>query len=142
VRAPIFVKGGIVHGPKPRDFSLDFPKKMRRKALFSALSAKLLDEEIRILSGLEKIEPKTKIFASALLKLLPDAKKRRLLLVTPDNFASAHKATRNIQGVERTSPARLNALDVLRNKHLFSCQRSTKRDGESFFEQELIWIKI
>src|SRR3989344_6029979 len=46
LRAPIFVKGGIVFGPKPRDFSLDLPKKMKRKALFSSLSAKAADSEV------------------------------------------------------------------------------------------------
>src|SRR6266404_5428662 len=45
-RAPIFVKGGIVFGPKPRDFSLSLPQKMKRKALFSALSAKVKDKEV------------------------------------------------------------------------------------------------
>lgn len=118
VRAPIFVKGGIVHGPKPKDFNLELPKKMRRKALFSALSAKLADQEIKVLSGLGAMEPKTKLLAAALKKLTIEGKKNHLLLVTPDNFENAHRAVSNLEGVVRTSAARLNALDVLKNKNL------------------------
>src|SRR5882724_11511103 len=62
VRAPIFVHGGVVFGPKPRDFSLSLPKKMKRKALFSALSAKLQGKELIVVSSLETITPKTKNF--------------------------------------------------------------------------------
>ena len=69
IRAPIFVKGGIVHGPKPRDFGLDLSKKMRRKALFSALSAKLQDGDVKVVSGFEKMTPKTKQFVSVLGKI-------------------------------------------------------------------------
>ena len=58
--APIFVGGGVAFGPKPRDFSLNLNKKMRKAALFAVLSSKQKDGEIRVLKNLEKIEPKTK----------------------------------------------------------------------------------
>src|SRR5579885_383385 len=74
VRAPIFVHGGVVHGPKPRDYSLNLPKKMRRKALFSALSAKLQDGQIKVVAGFEKLEPKTKAFISAITPFQFDKK--------------------------------------------------------------------
>ncbi len=124
IRAPIFVKGGIVHGPKPRDFNLELPKKMRRKALFSALSAKLADGEIRVLSGFEKIDAKTKAFAAVIGKLTLDSKKIKILLVTPDSFESAKRGSKNIQGVSSTSANRLNALEVLRNKHILIAKES------------------
>src|SRR3989344_7875158 len=56
IRAPIFVGGGIAHGPKPHDFSRELPQKMRRAALFSALSGKLKDGEVKIMKNLDKIE--------------------------------------------------------------------------------------
>ncbi len=118
IRAPIFVHGGVVFGPKPRDFSLKLSKKMKRKALFSALSAKLIDGEIKVLSGLEKIEPKTKKFVSVMKKLGIDEKKRKLLLVTSGDSENIHRAVRNVEGVDFTAAQRLNALQVLNNKHL------------------------
>lgn len=122
VRAPIFVKGGIVHGPKPRDFSLEMPKKMRRKALFSALSAKLIDGEIKILADLSKIEPKTKGFVSALQKL--DSSKGKVLVVVPDSFENAKRAFGNLQNVSSSSGLRLNALEVIRNKQILISKES------------------
>src|SRR3989338_5152877 len=54
IRAPIFVHGGLVFGPKPRDYSMKFPKKMRKAALASALSSKVNDAQVKVVDGLEK----------------------------------------------------------------------------------------
>jgi large subunit ribosomal protein L4 len=116
VRAPIFVKGGIVFGPKPRDFSLDLPKKMRRKALYSALAAKLHSGEVKVLSGLEAMEPKTKQFVSAMKNL--ELAEKKLLLVIAEDVQTVKRAARNVQGVSFTAVKRLNAYDVLHAKHL------------------------
>lgn len=132
LRAPIFVKGGIVHGPKSRDFSLDFPKKMRRKALFSALSSKLQDGELKVLTGFEKIKPKTKEFAQVLKNLAFEEGKRNMLFVAPDNFDNAKRAARNVEGIKNTSAQRLNVLDVLSSKHLLFTKESVM-DLEKYF---------
>ncbi|MGH7246030.1 MAG: 50S ribosomal protein L4, partial [Candidatus Levyibacteriota bacterium] len=79
IRAPIFVKGGIAHGPKPKDYTFSLPVKMRRKALFSALSAKVKEGGIRVVSGLSKIEPKTKPVAELLTAIAAE----KVLLVMP-----------------------------------------------------------
>ncbi len=118
IRAPIFIKGGIVFGPKPRDFSLSLPTKMKRKALFSALSAKLIDGGIIVLAGLETITPKTKQFVSVLQKLEFAEKKRSLLLVTSGKTDTVKRAAKNVQGVDFTAATRLNAYEVLRSKQL------------------------
>ncbi len=118
VRAPIFVKGGIAHGPKPRDFSLSLPKKMKRKALFSALSAKVQDKQVMVLSGLEKLEPKTKGFSEMLKKLGVADKKQNLLFVTATGMDSARRAGRNITGVNFTAVSRMNTYEVLQTKNL------------------------
>jgi len=136
LRAPIFVKGGIVHGPKPKDFNLELPKKMRRKALFSALSGKLADGEIKVLSGFEKIEAKTKSFAAVLKNLTLNGKNSKLLLVTPDNFESAKRAARNITGISSTSASRLNALEVMRNKNLLIAKESIVEMEKLFLSKE------
>src|SRR5258708_4404168 len=85
IRAPIFVKGGIAHGPKPQDHSLAMPKKMKRVALFSALTAKLADGQIKVISGLETLEPKTKVMMQTLNNFGLAEKKANILLVMPDN---------------------------------------------------------
>lgn len=118
LRAPIFVKGGVVFGPKPRDFSLDLPQKMRRKALFSALSGKLIDNELKVLGNLEKIEPKTKLFVQMLKKLGFEDKGLKVLLVTSGSVENVKKASRNIQGVSIANAKQLNAYDVLNNKQV------------------------
>src|SRR3989338_1504391 len=69
IRAPIFVKGGLVFGPKPRDFGLSLPKKMKKAALFAALSAKLRDGEVKVVQGFEKLPAKTKNVAESLSKM-------------------------------------------------------------------------
>jgi len=121
-KAPIFVGGGIVFGPRPRDYSLKMPKKMKKAALFSALSFKQNNGEIRVVTGLEKIEPKTKIMAQVIKKLSFDSKKRNILLVTPDKkkngFENAHRAARNIEGLKILSANLLNTYEVLDNNSI------------------------
>ncbi len=117
LRAPIFVKGGIVHGPKPRDYSLDLPKKMRRKALFSALSSKFAAGEVTVVTGFEAIEPKTKVFAAS-LNSLGFAKVSSLLLVMPSDLANVKRAAGNVKQVTMTVAGRLNALDVLLSRRI------------------------
>jgi len=136
VRAPIFVKGGVVHGPKPRDFGLELPKKMKRKALFSVLSAKLADGELKVLSGFEKIEPKTKKFASVIESLVLDMKKKKMLFVSPDNFENARRAAQNLEGVSNTSANRLNALEVLSHKYLLFSKEAIVEMEKHFLKEE------
>lgn len=134
LRAPIFVKGGIVFGPKPRDYSLDLPKKMRRKALFSALSSKLLGGELTVIAGVESMEPKTKIFAGA-LKSLGFTKAKNVLLVTPTDLDNVKRATRNVTGVTTTAAARLNAYDVLRNRQVLVTKDAVAEMKKLFVEK-------
>ena len=116
-RAPIFVGGGLAFGPRPRDFSLNLSKKMKTLALFSALSSKLKDNEIKIVKGLETVIPKTKIMAGVLKSL--GIEDKRILLVMPKagkESESVYRASRNIEGVEILSANTLNAYRVLDNK--------------------------
>ncbi|MDP3726813.1 MAG: 50S ribosomal protein L4 [bacterium] len=117
IRAPIFVGGGVVFGPKPRDYSLKLPKKMRRASLFSALSQKLKGEEIKVVKGLEKISPKTKAMVSIIQNLGLNAKKK-ILLVLPQKPENIKRAAGNIEGVDISLVNQLNTYEVLRNKTL------------------------
>jgi len=116
-RANIFVGGGLAFGPKPRDLSLNISKKMKTLALFSALSSKLKDNEIKIIKGLEAILPKTKLMAQV-LKNLEIAKDSRVLLVLPKagkESENVYRAGRNIEGIEILSANSLNTYKVLDN---------------------------
>lgn len=109
IRAPIFVGGGIVFGPKPRDFSLKMPQKMRRAALASALTSKLTD--VIIVDGLGSIE-KTKVMARTLAAVGATGK---TLLVTSKG---GNRAARNIAQVDVMPANMLNAYGVLSHQKL------------------------
>ena len=119
--------GGIAFGPKPRDYSLSFPKKMRKQALFSALSTVYKTGGIKVIAGLEKMKPKTKIMAETLghLELLTK-KRKKILLVLPAKIADVEKAARNIAGVTLMQATQLNTYEVLKNQVLLFMQDSIK----------------
>lgn len=127
--APIFVGGGVAHGPTKRDFSLNLPQKMKRAALLSALSLKAKDGEIRVLSGLAKIEPKTKNMFGLVKKITRDDKsgKAKVLLVTsaaPKDLENVYRAGRNIRNMEILSANLLNTYEVLKYRNLFFMKES------------------
>jgi large subunit ribosomal protein L4 len=135
--APIFVGGGIAFGPKPRDFSMKLNQNMRRVALFSALSAKLKDGEIKIVTGLEKIEPKTKKMVDVVKKLELNGKKQQLLLVVPKagaDFENVSKAARNIKGVSVVSSNQLNTYEVLANSKILFMKNAVESLKETFLK--------
>jgi large subunit ribosomal protein L4 len=135
--APIFVGGGIAFGPKPRDFSMKLNQNMRKAALFSALSAKLKDGEIKLIAGLEKIEPKTKKMADVVIKLGLSGKKQQLLLVTPkagEDFSNVSKAARNIKGVSVVSSNQLNTYVILANRQILFMKDAIDSLKETFLK--------
>jgi large subunit ribosomal protein L4 len=136
IRAPIFVHGGVVFGPKPRDYSLKLPQKMKRKALFSALSAKFNDGEIKILQGLEKLEPKTKKFAEVIKNLELEHKKKKILIITGIEAENLKRAAQNIEGVTITAAQRLNTYDILNHRQLIFMKESIEKLSQHFLKQE------
>lgn len=122
VRAPIFVGGGVAFGPKPRDFSLKLPKKMKKVALYSALSLKASMGEVKVLTGLSKIEPKTKNMNTIIKKI---SSEKRILLVTPSKeMENIKRAGRNIENLEISDANLLNTYQVLKSKELFLMKES------------------
>ena len=114
--APIFVGGGIAFGPKPRNIRLDMPKKMKRLALISALSAKLNDKQILAVTGLEKATGKTKEIAKLVNSL--DKKNTSILIVTAGKMDNVVRAVRNIPEVDILPVNQANAYEALRHKLL------------------------
>ena len=109
-RSPIWVGGGKVHTPKPRDFSLKMPKKMRRAALRAALSAKASLSEIMVLDQLVMEEPKTKEMAKTLQNLVGD-NSALIILPAPDELVE--KSIRNLPNAKTVNALYLNVRDLL-----------------------------
>jgi len=110
IRSPQWRGGGIVFGPTPRSYSLKMNRKVRRLALKSALSFKVVENEMVVLNELTLEAPKTKEMANILNKL--EADKKVLLVVGADN-ANALLAARNIASVKVIPATQVNVLDLL-----------------------------
>lgn len=135
-RAPIFVKGGVAQGPRLHDFSLSIPQKMKRKALFVALSAKVKDKEVTVVDGLLRIKPKTKEFVAMLTSLNMTGKKQKLLVVTAGTeVAAVVRAGRNIQGIHFISSRQLNTYEVLGATRLVMMKESIDEMKEHFLKK-------
>ena len=110
-RAPHWRHGGVVFGPHPRDYSLNFPRKMRRAALRQALSAKLAADELRVVKELMVPEVKTKHVLKALETL---GLGRNVLFVTARPNENWKRASRNFAKVHTITTDNLNAYSLLR----------------------------
>src|SRR5271168_2717555 len=96
IRSPLWRHGGTTHGPQPRDYSYKLPRKMQLGALRSALSAKLRDGELKIISAFQLADHKTKNLTGTLGKL--KATKKVLLVETGEN-RNLELSARNLEGV-------------------------------------------
>lgn len=114
-RSPIWRKGGITFGPKPREYKLVLTKKAMRAALRSVLSAKVAEGNLIVLEDLALNEPKTKEMAKILNTLNVD---RKALVVTADKNVNVEKSARNIAGVMPMTACGLNVYDVINNDKL------------------------
>jgi large subunit ribosomal protein L4 len=115
IRAPQWTGGGVVWGPHPRKYTQRMPKKMRRLAVRSALSAKLADDRLTIIDGLDSIEPRTRAMKT-LLEALPES--RSILIVVPDQIEAIERASGNLQQVRTILASYLNVRDVLKFERL------------------------
>lgn len=109
-RAPQWTHGGIALGPKPRSYRFALPKKVRRLALKSAFSSKVLADEMLVLDKLTLDEIKTKTVVTMLNALGAD---KKVLLVLPEKDEKVILSARNIPGVKTALVNTLNVYDVL-----------------------------
>jgi large subunit ribosomal protein L4 len=114
IRSPIWVGGGTIFGPQPRDYSYRLPRKARRKALVSALSLKNRDGKLIVVDKLEPEQPKTKIMVQALAEL----KIQSALIVIPEANEKIERSARNLPKVKVIRVEGLNVYDLLRYEHL------------------------
>jgi large subunit ribosomal protein L4 len=109
-RSPQWVGGGIVFAPKPRDYRYTVPKKVRRLAMKSALSAKVQSGEMIVLDSLNLDTPKTKEFA----QILKNLNANKALIVMGDKNENVIKSANNIQGVQTALVNTINVYDILK----------------------------
>jgi len=113
IRAPQWVGGGKAHAPKPRDYSRDMPRKMRRAALRSALSAKAADSGIVLLDELTLPEPKTRLMAQALKRLVGDETALILIPEKNENYEQVMRSANNLPAAKTLLASYLNIRDLL-----------------------------
>lgn len=117
--APIFVGGGVTHGPKgDRNFKRTLPLKMKRLALFSVLTAKLKEEKVIVVDGLKSIDPKTRPAISRLKELTGIKEKESCLLVLPESWGNTKKAFRNAPFIDIFLADNINTYLVLNHRWL------------------------
>jgi len=109
-RAPQFRHGGVVFAPKPRDYYIAVPKKVRRLAFKSAMTAKLNAGEIIVVDELSLKEGKTKLMAQVLKNLKAD---RKALVVLPERDENVVRATANLAEAKTAYVNTLNVYDIL-----------------------------
>jgi len=129
-RSPLWVGGGTIFGPRPRDYRQDLPKKVKRLARKSALSYKAKDAQLMIVEDFNFEDPKTKDFSKMLGSLKVAGKK--VLLLTMDNNLSLYKSGRNIAKVKVLEAAKASTYDLVNNQILI-VQKSAVKEIEKTF---------
>ncbi len=115
LRSPLFRKGGVVFGPKPRDYSYQMPKKARKQALRSAILGKLLDAEVKVIDKLGFGKPSTKKMVGLLKTLGIEGS---CLVVAEDSDNMIWKSARNVRGLKVMKASQLNAYEILKHNRL------------------------
>ena len=110
IRAPQWIKGGVVFAPKPRDYRMSIPKSMRRVAMLSALSSIVQTDEMVVLDSLTLEAPKTK----EVDKMLNAFNAKKTLIITAEANETVYKSARNIEGVAVLPVNNINVYDLLK----------------------------
>lgn len=108
--APIFVGGGVAHGPHPRDYSQSMPRKMRRQALRSALSALAADQQIILVDELTMEAPRTQVMRTTLHQLVGDS---TALVLMADRNEPVERSIHNLPNARSLRASYLNIRDLL-----------------------------
>src|SRR4051812_38440084 len=127
VRSPVWRHGGSVFGPKPRSYAYTMPKKKYRAALQSALSGKLAERKLIVVSDLSLDQPKTKLLAQALTQFSGGD---YALIIAGEGQSGVLQAARNLSAVKVVSPDQLNVYDVVRAQVVVIPERELGRVKE------------
>ncbi|MFD2707296.1 50S ribosomal protein L4 [Salibacterium lacus] len=127
IRSPLWVKGGIVFGPTPRQYGYKLPKKVRRLAIKSAYSSKVKDNEVIVVDDIQLEAPKTKDMIKILSSLSVE---ETALVVTADYNEQVALSARNIEGVTFATVNDANALELLKHDKLIITQGAVEKVEE------------
>ena len=128
VRSPIWRHGGTAHGPQPRDYSYNLPRKMVLGALRSALSAKVRDGELKVVQAFSLADPKTKSAMHALAAL--EAGKTVLVVEAGEN-RNLTLGVRNLQGVTLMATREVNAYHLLGHRSVLLSEAAARKLSEA-----------
>jgi large subunit ribosomal protein L4 len=122
-RSPIWRGGGIVFGPHPRDYSFSIPKKVRKKAIISALSMKFKENKMLVLKDFPMEKISTRVFKGVvdLFSL------KKALFVIDETNEVLLKSSRNIKNVKMIRSEGINVYDILNHEHLILLEPSVKK---------------
>lgn len=126
---PTQVGGGIVFAPKPRDYRYAVPKKVKRLALKSVLSAKVADKEIIVLDELKFAEPKTKEMVKVLENIKAD---KKALIVMDEKDENVARSASNIQGVRTALVSTMNVYEIINHYSLVLTKAAAERIEEVY----------
>lgn len=129
IRAPQWIKGGVVFAPKPRDFSKKINKKMKAQAFRSALSYKIANNELVVVEDIKLAAPKTKLVAEILKNFNCD--KRTLLIVADDN-GDIVRAGSNIEKLTITQATLANVYQLVANAAIIATKDAVKKIEEAY----------
>ena len=127
-RSPQWRHGGVVFAPKPRDYTIRVNKKVKRLAMKSALSGKVLENDLILFNEINLKAAKTK----EMVKALEAIKVNKALIVLPEPNETVERAARNIPGVKTTLVGTLNAYEILKYKTLILTEASAKKIEEVY----------
>ena len=127
-RSPQWRHGGVVFAPKPRDYTIRVNKKVKRVAMKSALSSKVLDQDVIVFDALNIEAPKTKEMVQVLNAV--DVKKALIVLAGPDD--TVERAARNIPGVKTTLVGTLNVYEIIKYQKLILTKESAQKIEEVY----------
>lgn len=129
IRAPQWTHGGVALGPKPRTYKVKMNKKIKRLAMFSALSAKVAGDDMIVIDEIRTAEYKTKTMA----KMLSDVKAgKKALVVLAENDATAIASLRNIEGVKVSQYNEINVYDILNCDSLIAAKAAVEKIEEVY----------
>ena len=126
---PSQVGGGVAFAPKPRSYRYTVPKKVRRLAMFSALSSKVKENEIIVVDALDFAEPKTK----EMIKFLEAVKAgKKALIVTDAKNENVVKSASNIPGVVTTTATQMNVYEIINHNSFIITKDAVKKIEEVY----------
>ena len=134
IRSPLWIGGGTIFGPRPRDYRQNLPKKVKQLARKSALSHKVKDEQLMIVEDFTFEKPATKEFVSMMNALNLNGKK--ILLLTGKNDTNIYKSGRNISKVSILEAGKASTYDILNNQLLILQQSAVDAIAETFKENQ------